>query len=315
MEAETRFPAMGSEVQVIVVNGTVRLLDLARELIEDLEARWSRFRPDSEVSLMNAMAGHPVRVSTCTLELVCRALEGARLTQGRYDPTVLGAVLRAGYDRSFGLLRPDSPRPESSLGRGFTGIVVDAASSTVTLPEAVGFDPGGIGKGLAADLLTRSLIAEGAGGVCANVGGDLRVEGRAPGGGSWVIGIEHPLRRDPIAVVGLVRGAVATSSRTRRVFGPEEDRRHHLIDPRTGEPASSGIAAATAITAEAWQAEVLAKAAFLAGVTGGVDLLERTCTGGLVVDDDGRVHASRCLGRLTGASPAAEEPDAVGSSR
>jgi thiamine biosynthesis lipoprotein len=312
MEAETRFPAMGSDVHVIVVGGNVRLLDVARELIDDLESRWSRFRPGSEVSLMNAMAGHAVHVSTDTLELVCRALDGARITDGCYDPTVLGAVLRAGYDRSFELLHPDATPPDSSLGRGFCGILVDAGSSTVTLPDAVGFDPGGIGKGFAADLLTRTLIAEGAAGVCANIGGDLRAEGVAPGGGAWVIGIEHPFRRDPAVVVGLVAGAVATSTRTRRVLGPTEGRRHHLIDPQTGEPATSGLASATAIAAEGWQAEVLSKAAFVQGAAGAMALFERTGVDGLVVDDGGCIHTSRRLRRLTGSSPAPSEPALLG---
>src|SRR5207244_5757566 len=89
---------------------------------------------------------------------------GARITDGRFDPTVLGAMLRAGYDRSFELLTGASPNGHSVLGSGFEGIVVDEAASTVTLPERVGFDPGGIGKGFAADLLVRELLARGAAG-------------------------------------------------------------------------------------------------------------------------------------------------------
>ena len=95
---------MGSDVHVVVVGGTVASLELARELIAELETRWSRFRDDSEVSLLNREAGRPVRVSGATLALVERALEGARVTDGRYDPTVLRALERAGYHRE-GVLR------------------------------------------------------------------------------------------------------------------------------------------------------------------------------------------------------------------
>src|SRR5205823_2455873 len=142
--------------------------------------------------------------------LVRRALEGARITEGRFDPTVLGAVIRAGYDRSFELLGDDTADGESALGLGYEGIEVDEGASTIRLPEGVGFDPGGIGKGYAADLLVAELLSNGAAGACANVGGDLRVEGESPDGGGWTIGIEHPFhqtgRRAP--TVSLESGAV-----------------------------------------------------------------------------------------------------------
>ncbi|HYT80105.1 MAG TPA: FAD:protein FMN transferase [Actinomycetota bacterium] len=206
MEAESRFRAMGSDVHVIIVGGSLRLLDLARELIDELEDRWSRFRSTSEISLLNDRAGTPVRMSAPTVELVQHALEGARITQGRYDPTVLGAVIRAGYDRTFELLSDESRGTDSPLRGGFEGIEVDAAASTVMLPRGVGFDPGGIGKGYAADLLVRELRRHGAAGVCVNVGGDLRADGEGPGSGAWTISIEHPLDPKATELIGLRAG-------------------------------------------------------------------------------------------------------------
>src|SRR6266550_2831847 len=167
MEAETRFRAMGSMVHVVVVGGSLGLLETARERVEDLERKWSRFRPTSEISLMNQLAGRPVRVSPETATLVRLAIEGARITGGRFDPTVLGAVLRAGYDRSFELLGDDPvPDPGWSPDSGYDRILVGEPSATVMLPANVGFDPGGIGKGYAADLLVAELLAAGASGVC-----------------------------------------------------------------------------------------------------------------------------------------------------
>src|SRR5206468_2520497 len=203
------------------------LVEEAREIIEDLEARWSRFRPQSEISKLNDGAGRPVRVSAETLDLVRLAMEGTRITQGRFDPTVLEAVIRAGYDRSFELLADDPGAPDSSLDVGFEEVRIDADASTVTLPLGVGFDPGGIGKGRAADLLVRELLARGAAGVCANLGGDLRVEGEGPAGGAWTVSVDHPMTGRRAAVLGLRNGAVATSSRIRRAWGPGTDRRHH----------------------------------------------------------------------------------------
>src|SRR3954465_7445923 len=101
MRAETRFPAMGSDVHVVVVGGTVGSPPLPPGLGAELEARWSRFLDDSEVTRMNREGGRPVVVTGATLALVERALEGARVTGGRFDPTVLRAGERAGYDRTF----------------------------------------------------------------------------------------------------------------------------------------------------------------------------------------------------------------------
>ena len=294
--AELRFRAMGSDVQVLV-DGPAELLQVARDRVEELERRWSRFRPDSEISRLNAHAGSPMAVSVETLGLVGRALEGARVTAGRYDPTVLGDVLRAGYDRTFGEFG-DAAGDGSALGRGWAGVVVDAAGSSVTLPAGVGLDPGGIGKGYAADLVAEELRAAGAAGVLVNLGGDLRAEGRAPGGGSWVVAIEHPLRPGLVATVALGRGAVATSSRVRRAWGPPADRRHHLIDPATGRPADTGLAAVTVLAARGWQAEVLAKAAFLGGLDRGLALLTAAGADGVAVDDHGGLHPSRGFGQF-----------------
>ncbi|HEX9311537.1 MAG TPA: FAD:protein FMN transferase, partial [Actinomycetota bacterium] len=84
MQAEARFPAMGTDVHVVLTGGSVDHLETARELVDDLERRWSRFRPDSEISRLNEAAGRPVRVSAETLALLRLALEGARITGGRF---------------------------------------------------------------------------------------------------------------------------------------------------------------------------------------------------------------------------------------
>jgi FAD:protein FMN transferase len=305
--AELRFRAMGSDVHVVVVDGPPDLPRLARDRVEELERRWSRFRPDSEISRLNTLAGSPVHVSPVTLGLVQRALQGARVTGGRFDPTVLGDLLRAGYDRTFEQLADHGTAGRSPLRRGWAGIVVDDAGSAVTLPAGVGVDPGGIGKGYAADLLVEELRSAGAAGVCVNLGGDLRVEGRAPAGGSWVVGIRHPLRPVPAATVTLDRGAIATSSRVRRAWGPVGDRRHHLIDPATGQPAASGLVAATVLAAQGWQAEVLSKAAFLGGLGHGPALLAAVGAAGLLVDDQGGLHPTAGFRRFTvGARPSGQ---------
>jgi thiamine biosynthesis lipoprotein len=303
MRADARFRAMGTDIHLIVVAGSARAasaaVDRGRERIEQLEALWSRFRPASEVSVMNALAGTPVRVSPETIALVQRALDGVRLTGGRFDPTVLGAVIRAGYDRTYTEIIPGIA-PEDDRGSGAPRIEVDPVARLVRLPAGVGFDPGGIGKGLAADIVAREL-ADRVAGICVNIGGDLRVHGQAPEGPAWGVEVQDPFGGAPRAVLSLADGAVATSSRTQRVLPGG----HHLIDPTTGLPAASGVASATAIAGQGWIAEVLAKASFLAGANEGCDLLETAGAAGVLVLDDGSERRTPGYHRFLGEEVAA----------
>ena len=295
---DRRFRAMGSDAHVIVVGHPYEnaapggpLADRAVARIAELEARWSRFLPDSEISELNRRAGETVAVGADTVLLVTRAIEAWRLTGGGFDPTVLGAVLTAGYDRSFDEIvdRPSAPR-RSTLLVGCTDIVVSAGA--VRLPNDTGFDPGGIGKGLAADLVVHELLAAGAAGACVNLGGDLRVAGTGPDGGPWTVAIEHPWNDEPVALVGLADGAVATSTTLRRTWLAGGTVRHHLIDPSTGEPSDTDLNLVSVVTGQAWVAEVLAKAVLLRGAARAFDLLDPALANALTVDREGTVQAT-----------------------
>ena len=158
---ELRFPAMGSDAHIIVIDGPPELAERGRERIDQLERRWSRFVPGSEISRLNIHAGRRLVVSDDTVLLVRRAIEAWRLTGGTFDPTVLGDVVRAGYDRPLDELPDDAPARWSPFLPGCTDIRIDG--NEVTFPAGIGFDPGGIGKGLAADLVAAELRAAGAG--------------------------------------------------------------------------------------------------------------------------------------------------------
>lgn len=307
---EDRFRAMGSDIHLIVVGGTADMVEWARARIAVLEQRWSRFRPDSEVCLLNAAAGEPVVVTADTLLLVQRAVDAWRLTGGGFDPTLLDALVAAGYDRSFDQLHDDGAVGAPSVPRlsatrpGVTDIVIDR--DAVMLPAGMGFDPGGIGKGLSADIVATEVIEAGAAGVCVNMGGDLRVLGESPTGTGWTLAIEHPRCVAPIALVGLWDGAVATSSVLRKVWTVNGRPRHHLIDPQTEQPSDSDLALASVIAGHAWTAEVLAKAVLLRGRDRAFDLLDAD-TAALAVDHTGGVTASDSFAAYLGGATLAEQ--------
>jgi thiamine biosynthesis lipoprotein len=294
---------MGTQVELLAFGLPSGALVAARSRLAELEARWSRFRPDSEISTLNRAAGRPVAVSPETLTLLALAVLGWQATAGRFDPTVLDALETAGYDRSFDQLPADrhgtaDNRPALGPAPGLAGIRIDTEAGTVTLPVGTRFDPGGIAKGYAADLLCADLRAGGAAGACVNVGGDLRVSGTAPRGGPWTIAVPHP-HGGQAATLELTEGAAATSSPLRRAWHAAGRPAHHLIDPRTGQPAATGILQATMVAAEAWRAEVAAKAAFLAGLPDALPLATRLGTEALVIDQDGGIHLTSGVQQAT----------------
>ncbi len=285
---------MGSEATVFVVGGPADLPARARARIDRLEELWSRFQPASELSRLNREAGGPQTVSPETFELIRRGIEAWRMTAGLFDPTVLGDVLRAGYTTSFDVLQAEPfPTGASDLTRGAGSIELDPRTRTVRLPAGVAFDPGGIGKGLAGDLVVAELLAAGAAGACVDLGGDVRAAGTPPEG-SWAIAIDHPFRSEPVAVAQLADGGIATSSRLRRCWSTDHGAAHHLIDPRRDTPSATTHVAATAIAARGWQAEAFAKAAFLAGPPG-LGALQRVGVAAALVDEDGTVTTNEIL--------------------
>ena len=269
-----QFEAMGTRVHVRTVGGTSAVAHQARERLAYLEARWSRFRPGSDVSELNREAGRSVPVARETVLLLQRATAAAAATAGRFDPTVGGALLAHGYDRTFAevSVRARDLQPTAVVDASWPAIEIDPEAGTACLPEGTVFDPGGIGKGLAADLVATEL-ADQVDGILVNLGGDLRACGASADPAGWVISIDDPHRADAeLTRLALPSGAVATSSQMGRRWQTAAGPAHHIIDPRTGRPASSDIAAVTVVAAEAWWAEAQATSLLLGGRRGLADV-------------------------------------------
>lgn len=283
------WPAMGTTVTVrLAGRRSEESLVLARRRVAELEARWSRFRPDSDVSRLNGAAGRAVAVHPETLELLDTARTWWQVTGGRFDPTVADALVAAGYDRDratgHGPIGTGTPAP------GLADLLVDRRTSTAALPEGVRIDLGGIGKGRAADLLAAELGHLDHGLV--DLGGDLRVWGGAPEGHGWPVAVDDLRDGSQLALLGLADGAVTTSSTLVRRWHDGDRHAHHLIDPRTGQPVDGEVVSVTVVAGRAAPAEVLAKAAIVTGtVDDAVALLAEHGVAALVVPADGPVAA------------------------
>jgi thiamine biosynthesis lipoprotein len=284
---------MGSTAHVVLGDAPDDVLPWAFAEVERLEQCWSRFRSDSELSTLNARAGEWVDVSdTMLLALTC-AKDLHRATSGRFDPTVLGALERAGYDRTFELVAAEDSVPIGESLRpapGFTHVELDADGNRVRVPRGARLDLGGVGKGLAADMVARGAVDRGARSVFVSLGGDQRARGEPPPGGAWSVPVEHPLDETRTAFqYAVVEGALVTSTRRFRTWRRGDRRYHHIVDPRTGDSARTTVIAVVAAARDAWWAEGIAKSVMIAGVDDGIALARATGVHAFLFLEDGSV--------------------------
>jgi thiamine biosynthesis lipoprotein len=187
---------------------------------------------------------------------------------------MLDQLVALGYDRTWDALGHDArPLPEPSSGVE-TRIELFPEISGVCLPSGTRFDPGGIGKGLAGDMVAAALLEAGAESVQIELGGDVRVAGPAWAGGSWRVVLDdndHGAANP--ATITLREGGVATSSVIRRRWRRSGVDVHHLLDPYTGLSASTDLDAVTVAAPTLWWAEVVAKVALIGGAQRARDLL------------------------------------------
>lgn len=285
--------AMGCSVDVVVVGAPAHLLDEAKTSIDHLERRWSRFLPDSDISRLNHAAGSPVHVDPATVVLLDAMLDGWRLTDGAFDPTLLAPLVGLGYAASWHDPGSVTGLPQgASMRSDLHALVIDRERQVVAAPAGTCLDAGGIGKGLAADLVAEQLLGAGARGASVSIGGDVAVRGAAPQPDGWLVGIADPFAAGETDVeVGqllMVEGGVATSGTLRRSWRrPNGDRVHHLLQPESGRPVHHAreIISVTVVAGTAGWAEVWTKAAMVCGHAS-LTLLERYGLGACVVHAD-----------------------------
>ena len=283
---------MNVAVHIVAVNASPHALEAAQAEVHECEARWSRFLATSELSRLNRRhTDQPIRLSPETFDLVTAAVEAWRVTDGRFDPTILPSLRAHGYDTTFADIQQFGDDVEPMWSPGCIAIDLDPHTHEVTLPSGLELDLSGIAKGHTADRVVGALLATGATGAYANLGGDILVAGQGPSSRGWIIGVEDPFDTSrTLCTMAIVDGGIVTSTRLQRQWIRGGEIRHHLIDPRTGAPARSGVASVTVLTATASTAEVLAKAVFVDGLDGGLELLAEHGVTGLLVDNDGLVH-------------------------
>jgi thiamine biosynthesis lipoprotein len=328
--ARAGWEALGTSVVLLVDDPGA--LATARAIVERelraIDRACSRFRPDSDLQRANAGAGRFVGVDPLLIEAVEVALRAAVLTDGDVDPTVGNALVLAGYDRDWTLLRKpvaesqaaeaehaaaanteanteakheERPAIQARITPGWQAIELDRERSAIRIPTGVRLDLGATAKAWVADRAAAAVHdATGAAGLI-GLGGDIATAGAAPGEG-WRIYVTDDHRRVPGEqgqTISIRSGGVATSSTTARRWRHEGRTQHHIIDPATGAPVAPGwrtvsVAAETCLDAN------IASTAALVRADAAPAWLEQLRLPARLVSDDGAV-------RLVGEWPAQEE--------
>ncbi|HXH97638.1 MAG TPA: FAD:protein FMN transferase, partial [Gaiellaceae bacterium] len=278
-----RFSTMGVSVELLVEtddDAGEAFAAVEREF-RLLDAIFSRFDSSSELSRLNRDG--TLRCSPELVEVVELAVEARASTGGRFDPTVHDALVEAGYDRTFLDIAPDSHgwAPRARPGGG--EISIDTETGVVSLGPGARIDLGGIVKGYAAERACDLLDELGP--CLVNAAGDLAVRD-VPATGSWTVRVDTPA--DPV-VLALLHGGLATSGRDYRRWRRNGMELHHLIDPTTGLPSATDLLTVTVVGDDAVQAEITAKALFLAGEAAAIHEADRRRVPCLLVTSDARV--------------------------
>jgi thiamine biosynthesis lipoprotein len=244
-----RFEAMGTSCALFAVGADRDALWKGERWVRRIGARLTRFSPDSELARLNGAMGRWVDLSSEMVELLRESLRAFELSKGLVNVAVLPSMLAIGYTRPLSE-GPTRARLCGALPLPPLPDVLTVQATRARLAPGCGIDLGGVAKGWMADRLREGLGPN----ALANLGGDLCAIGAGPDGNGWPVGIAG-------VTVALRDQGAATSSVLRRRWQGF----HHLIDPRTGLPAQTGLKEVSVVARSGLDAEVIAKAALLVG--------------------------------------------------
>lgn len=250
------------------------ILDGAFALCEEYEQLFSRTISTSDIYRINHSDGAPVEVSDATAELLCIALEYARLSGGAFDPTIEPLVTLWDIMADEPHV-PDADAISAALARvDWTKVSVDG--NVVTLHAGMGLDLGGIAKGYIADKLREYLSENGVDSALINLGGNVLTLGGKPDGSDFTIGVQKPFGQnsDILGACRLKGMSVVTSGIYERYFVEDDRLYHHILDTKTGYPVENELYSVTIISPTSTDGDALSTICFALGSEDGMALIE-----------------------------------------
>lgn len=291
---------LGSPFEVTAVaNDTIKAneyIDLAIAEVKRIEYLISDWIPTTQISQVNKNAGiQPVKVNAEVFELVERAIKISQITAGAFDISYASMDKIWKFDGSMKVMPTEEAIKKSVAKIGYKNIILDKKNQTVFLKsEGMKLGLGGIGQGYIADKVKDLLLSKGCKSGIVNVSGDINAWGKQPDGKLWNVGIVNPLNKNKIfATFPLENSAVETSGSYEKYVIFNGKRYSHIIDPRTGYPAT-GVVSVSVFAKQTEIADALATGIFVLGVEVGIDLVNQLkgveC---IIVDDTGKIFSSK----------------------
>jgi thiamine biosynthesis lipoprotein len=306
-KVELKQKAMGTSIHLVAFSNpgvdataTKRALDRAYQEMLRLEKLLSEWRPDSEVSALNQQAGSPVAVGIDTFAVIEKSVWAGALSKGSFDITFqsMSELWKFGDAAEA---KPRVPSAAEVAARrklvDYRRLKLDPTSRSVTLPKGVQIGLGGIAKGYIVDRAAAVLRSTGLMDFLVQAGGDLYGAGRKPDGSPWVSGIQDPRGAQGryFAMLELDNHAFSTAGDYARSYIVDGKRYHHIIDPRTGYPATRSRSV-TVWAPDAFLADVIDDSIFILGPEEGLKLVESLDgVGAVIVDAKNQVIISERL--------------------
>jgi thiamine biosynthesis lipoprotein len=268
-------------------------------VFEEIERELNEWKPDSALARINASEGKPVAAPKLACEVVSLALDGAKRTDGLFDPTwaALREVWKFGSAEDGVVPAADVVAKQCKLvGYAKVKLVTRKdGTCTVTMPKGTRLGLGGLVKGWGVDRVVTAWRARGLKDFYVQAGGDLYVGGLNDGR-PWRVGIRDPRgeKTASFAKIELSDTAFSTSGDYEHFFKKDGVRYHHVIDLRSCQPARASVST-TVLAKSATDAEFLTKAGFILGPKDGQPLMRKFQAGAVWVTPDGKVHATEGL--------------------
>lgn len=283
----------------VVANNSIQAneyIDIAVAEISRIEKLISSWDKNSQTFAINKYAGiKPVKVDIELFRLIERAISISKLTDGAFDISYASMDKIWKFDGSMTTM-PSKKEITASVEKvGYHNIILDKKNSTIFLNlkgMKIGF--GGIGKGYAADKAKRLLISKGVPSGIINASGDMNTWGKQPNNKEWKIAITNPMNKNKVfAILPITNGAVVTSGNYEKYVNFNGKRYTHIIDPRTGYPATE-IISVTVFAPKAELADALATSVFVMGKETGLDRINQLPkTECIIIDDKGKITKSK----------------------
>ena len=289
---QQQFFAMDTVMSITAYGkGAENAVSAAVTRVNQLEGLLSRTRTNSEATQLYLAAPEPVSVSADTLQVLALAQEWHGKTDGAFDVTIAPVTAAWGFGGS-GNYQVPSPEKLAELLAMVDGSSVVLTDTTAALPvKGMEVDLGGIAKGYAAAQAEQVLRSAGVEHALLDLGRNITVIGTKPDGSDWRIAVQDPANSNgAVGVLSLQDCSAVTSGGYQRYFEQNGMVYHHIIDPRTGYPADSGLISATVVCSNSSLADLLSTAVFVLGEDAALDLWR--AEGGfelVLVTSDGRV--------------------------